>query len=139
MKGLEREGHASRDEDLDEGVEDEIEKETEPGVGQVEYVSDVEGESDDMEDFEDWLDEGDAGEAQDDSEEWQSASGSGASEDEGDDAGKAPEKVPAYLKRKRSTVPSKPKKKAARDPKGPRVEIEYEVEREPPARQLLRS
>ncbi|OCK75575.1 Mak16 protein, partial [Lepidopterella palustris CBS 459.81] len=63
LKGLERSGEGMRDEDLDEGIEDEeegaeneYERETEEGVGEVEYVSDLEGESDnDLDDFEDWM------------------------------------------------------------------------------------
>ena len=62
MPGLEKEGQAQRDEDLDDGIEDdddeevENEYELEKGAAEVEYVSDIEGESDDdLEDFEDWV------------------------------------------------------------------------------------
>lgn len=146
LKGLEKEGQAVGDEDLDEGVEDEVEneyeQEYEEGVGEVEYVSDIEGESDDeLEDFEDWVggDSPDEDEDEDDSEEG-SASGSEDEEDESGEDIDALKKTLANLKRKRPTgPPPKPKKKPAKkDSKGPRREIEYEIEREPAQREVLR-
>jgi protein MAK16 len=147
MKGLEKEGQVQRDDDLDEGIEDEDEVENEyeveNGAADVEYVSDIEGETDDdMEDFEDWVGgqspEGDSGE-DDDSEE---ASGSGEEDDdesEGEDVA-ALKKTLANLKRKRPAgPPSKPKKKPGKESKGPRREIEYEMEREPAARETIRA
>ncbi|KAF2640842.1 Mak16 protein [Massarina eburnea CBS 473.64] len=147
MRGLEKEG-AQRDEDLDDGIEEEDEEieneyEMENGAADIEYVSDVEGETDDdMEDFEDWVggqspDEG-SGDEDDDSE---AASGSEEEEEdesEGDDVA-ALKKTLANLKRKRPAgPPPKPKKKPSKDSKGPRREIEYEIEREPPAREAMR-
>ncbi|RKF81562.1 Protein MAK16 [Golovinomyces cichoracearum] len=54
LKGLERGGEGTRDEDLDEGIEEE-EMEEEDGVGEVEYVSDLGEDENDLEDLEDWL------------------------------------------------------------------------------------
>lgn len=147
MRGLEKEGQVERDQDLDDGVEDdddevEYENEMEHGVGEVEYVSDIEGESDDeMEDFEDWIggqspDDGSGG----DDDESDSASGSEEG-DEGsaDEDTEALKKTLSNLKRKRPAgPPPKPKKKPSKDSKGPRREIEYEIEREPPAREAMR-
>ncbi|PVH98051.1 Mak16 protein [Periconia macrospinosa] len=146
MRGLEKEG-AQRDEDLDEGIEDEEEVEEEyereNGALDVEYVSDIEGESDDdMEDFEDWVGGQSPDEADDDDEDdSEDASDSDADEDEseGEDVA-ALKKTLANLKRKRPAgPPSKPKKKPAKDPKGPRRNIEYEIEREPPTRDVIRA
>jgi protein MAK16 len=147
MNGLQKEGQLVEDEDLDEDeeVENEYEQELENGVGEVEYVSDIEGESDDeLEDFEDWVggqspDE-DEDEGDDESEEASASEGEEEDESEDDDTA-ALKKTLANLKRKRPTgPPPKPKKKPAKkDSKGPRQEIEYEIEREPPARELLRA
>jgi protein MAK16 len=151
LRGLEKEGQATRDEDLDEGIEEEdeeneYEKELEEGVGEVEYVSDIEGESDDdLEDFEDWMGGHSADEDEDDEEEdEESESGSSDKESEEDDASEDDDeelkKSLANLKRKRPTGrPPKPKKKQTKDPKGPRREIEYVIEREPPVAQTVRS
>jgi protein MAK16 len=154
LRGLEKEGQAVGDEDLDEGVEEEeveneYEQEYEEGVGDVEYVSDIEGESDDeLEDFEDWVggespdeeEDGDEGDEENDGES-EEASTSGESEDESGDINDALKKKLESLKRKRPTgPPAKPKKKLTkRDPKGPRTEIEYEIEREPAQREVLRA
>jgi protein MAK16 len=147
MAGLEKEGQATRDEDLDDGLleedEEENEYEMENGVGDVEYVSDIEGESDDdLEDFEDWVDGQSPDEADDDDddEDSDSASGGDEEEDASEDEVVALQKKLASLKRKRPAAPpAKPKKKPSRDPKGPRMEIE--IEREPAARerQLVRN
>ncbi|KAF2651651.1 Mak16 protein [Lophiostoma macrostomum CBS 122681] len=148
MNGLQKEGQLVEDEDLDDDeVENEYEQELEPGVGEVEYVSDIEGESDDeLEDFEDWVGGQSPDEDEDEGdEESQDASGSDSEEAEEDESEneetEALKKTLANLKRKRPTgAPPKPKKKPTKkDPKGPRQEIEYEIEREPPARELLRA
>ncbi|KAI8943842.1 hypothetical protein NX059_001815 [Plenodomus lindquistii] len=145
MRGLEKEGQVERDEDLDDGVEEddeevEYENEMENGVGEVEYVSDIDGESDDeMEDFEDWIggqspDEGSGGD--DDSD---SASASDQDDESADEETEALKKTLANLKRKRPAgPPPKPKKKPSKDPKGPKRGIEYEIEREPVAREAMR-
>jgi protein MAK16 len=142
MRGLEKEGQVERDEDLDDGMEEEdeieYEQEMENGVGEVEYVSDIEGETDDeMEDFEDWVggqspDEGSGDE--DESED------SEAEDDESDDEDTAAlKKTLANLKRKRPAgPPPKPKKKPSKDSKGPKRNIEYEIEREPATREAMR-
>jgi protein MAK16 len=147
MRGLERSQEGVRDEDLDEGIEEEereYEYEREPGQmeGDVEYVSDIEGDSeddqDDMEDFDDWLggqsaDEED-GEEEDGSGEDEEDDDEG-SEDEDQENAEALKKKLDGLKRKRPTAPaSKPRKKAS---KGPKTNIEYEYEYEPPQRQML--
>jgi protein MAK16 len=150
MRGLEKEGQAQRDEDLDDGIEEQDEEieneyELEKGARDVEYVSDIEGESDDdMEDFEDWVGGQSADEEDGDSE---SASGSDveedASEDDDDDADAdtdALKKTLANLKRKRPAAPPpKSKKKPAKGSKGPQREIEYEIEREPAVREAMRA
>lgn len=147
MRGLEKEGQAARDEDLDDGIEDEDEEEAEyehemeNGVGEVEYVSDIEGETDDeMEDFEDWVGGQSPDEDSADEDDSESASGSEEDEDESvDEDTEALKKTLANLKRKRPTgPPPKPKKKPSKDSKGPKREIEYEIEREPPAREAMR-
>ena len=146
MRGLEKEGQVERDEDLDDGIEDEDEEENEyemeNGVGEVEYVSDIEGESDDeMEDFEDWIGGQSPDEGSGSDEEEDSASGS-EEEDEDESADEETEalkKTLADLKRKRPTgPPPKSKKKPTKDSKGPRRGIEYEIEREPSARETMR-
>ncbi|TKA63831.1 hypothetical protein B0A49_10687 [Cryomyces minteri] len=136
LRGLER-GGAERDADLDEGIEDEDEEEAfereqefEDGVGEVEYVSDVDGESD--EDLEDWFgsaDESDEGSEADGGEDDESADESAAS-----DADEL-KKALAGLKRKRPAAPP-PKPSKKKSSKGPRREIEYEIEKEPAPRVL---
>ncbi|KAJ4369583.1 Protein MAK16 [Neocucurbitaria cava] len=146
MRGLEKEGQVERDQDLDDGIEEEdeeveYENEMENGVGEVEYVSDIEGETDDeMEDFEDWVGGQSPDEGSGDEDDSDSASGSEEEEDESEDEeAEALKKALANLKRKRPAgPPSKPKKKPAKDSKGPRREIEYEIEREPAAREAMR-
>ncbi|EON61598.1 hypothetical protein W97_00813 [Coniosporium apollinis CBS 100218] len=139
LKRQEKSGEALRDEDLDEGIEEEEETEHEyeyergEAAGDVEYVSDVEGESDeDRDDLEDWIgdkssDQGDgSSEEEDDSED--------SSEDEDTDDEEL-KKALGSLKRKRpASRPAKPVKKGR---KGPHVEIEYE--REPAVRQAITS
>lgn len=148
MAGLEKEGQATRDEDLDDGFveedeENEYEQELENGVGDVEYVSDIDGESDDdLEDFEDWVGGQSPDEADDDDDDDEgSDSASGGDEEEDgseEDEVEALQKKLASLKRKRpSAPPAKPKKKPSRDPKGPRMEIE--IERVPAPRQMIRN
>jgi protein MAK16 len=149
MRGLEKEGQVERDQDLDDGIEDEdedeeieYEHEMENGVGEVEYVSDIEGESDDeLEDFEDWVGGQSPDEGVDDDED-ESGNASGSDEDgdlSEDEETEALKKTLANLKRKRPAgPPAKPKKKPAKEAKGPRREIEYEIEREPPVREVMR-
>ncbi|ORY10268.1 ribosomal L28e protein family-domain-containing protein [Clohesyomyces aquaticus] len=152
MRGLEKEGQATRDQDLDDGIDEEdeeleYEQEMENGVGEVEYVSDIDGESgEELEDFEDWV--GGQSPDEDDDEEEGSESGSGSDEDEDEEEGEGDEdedvqalkKKIESLKRKRPAASaSKPKKKPASGSKGPRREIEYEIEREPAAREVLRT
>ncbi|KAF2271395.1 Mak16 protein [Westerdykella ornata] len=150
LRGLEKEGEAVRDEDLDEGIEEENEYEQEEGVGDVEYVSDIEESDDELEDFEDWVggespdeeEDEDEDEGQDEDEEAEaSASGEEEEGSSGEDDIAALKKKLDSLKRKRPTgPPPMPKKKPTkRDSKGPKREIEYEMEREPQARELLRS
>ena len=141
LKGLERGGEGTRDEDLDEGIEDEeevegeFEREREEGVGEVEYVSDVEGESDDdLQDFEDWMGRESPDEESGDEEDEEDSGGSDGSEEEDEDDNEALKKALGNLKRKRPAgPPPKPKKKGA---KGPRREIEYEIEKETSAREV---
>jgi protein MAK16 len=108
LRGLERQGEGERDEDLDEG--EQYDEEEEEGVGEVEYVSDLDEDEEDLEDIEDWLG-GDSADSSDDYD-----------EDESDESGEEDQKPAAGAKRKRAAPPSKPRKKGAR------VEIEYETE-----------
>ena len=133
LKGLERDGEGVRDEDLDDGleIEDEDEEELEmeeEGLGNVEYVSDVEeGEEDeDLGELEEWLGE----QSEEDNEDSEEDEDDDSVSDEGDSAGDQPAKKPATgTKRKRGAPIPKPKKK------GPRVEIEYDMRhRLPPER-----
>lgn len=131
LRGLERQGEGTRDEDLDEGIEEEeLENENEEeleeeGVGMVEYVSDLGEDEEDLEDLEDWLGsdvEADSEEEEEDDEDSESSS-------EEEDATKKV-KTGAGTKRKKGPAPkAKPKKMA-------KMEIEYEVENEAPAREL---
>jgi protein MAK16 len=126
LKGLERTGEGMQDEDLDEGIEEEEEEyekemEFENGVGEVEYVSDGGSESEeDLGDLEDWLGGESAEEGSEDDEEDSEAS----EEDDDDEEGGSEEDEEAL----------KPSKKTS---KGPKREIEYEIENEPPAREML--
>ena len=118
-----------RDEDLDNGIEEEEEEqELELEDGNVEYVSDLDEEEDDLGDLEDWLDAEDGQESgsEENDEEESGDSEGGSSEDD-----EEVKKASAGLKRKRAAPPSKPKKK------GPRMEIEYEEEITAPIREAL--
>jgi protein MAK16 len=124
LKGLERGGEGTRDEDLDEGIEEEEmegeeEFEDEEGVGDVEYVSDLGEEEEDLGDLEDWLGSEEEAATDEDQEDDSESS----SDDEAAKTG-------ASAKRKKGPVSkAKPKKKMAR------MEIEYEEEA--PPRQLV--
>jgi protein MAK16 len=115
LKGLERQGEGVRDEDMDEGIEedemDEEMEEEEEGVGEVEYVSDLGEDEEDLGDLEDWLGSDVGG---DDSEEEQTDDTD--SDSEAEDINKK-----LGGKRKRPTPKAKPRKK---------FEIEYEMEEE---------
>jgi protein MAK16 len=145
MKGLQREGELKGDIDLDDGVEDEDEEaeyehELENGVGEVEYVSDVEeSDVDDMEEFDDWMGGQSPEEGSDDDDD-ESETGSEEDDESEDEDAEALKKTLANLKRKRPAgPPPKPKKKPTKgDKKGPKREIEYEIEREPAAREAMR-
>ncbi|RDW89212.1 hypothetical protein BP6252_01244 [Coleophoma cylindrospora] len=122
LKGLERGGEGTRDEDLDEGIEeDEMEEEfeDEEGVGEVEYVSDLGEDEEDLGDLEDWLGSENEEVTDEDDED---DSDSGSSEDEKKDA-------PGSKRKKGPVTKAKPKK-------FPRMEIEYEEEMEQAPRQL---
>ncbi|KAI9827995.1 MAG: hypothetical protein M1819_006838 [Sarea resinae] len=133
LRGLERGGEGTRDEDLDEGIEEEEfedEEELEDEGGDVEYVSDLEGEEEDLDDLEDWLGS---------DEDVTDASG-GDSDEESDESSESDDEEAAAakkagLKRKRGKAPppAKPKKK------GPRVEIEYEMENQPAEQERVSS
>jgi protein MAK16 len=123
LKGLERGGEGTRDEDLDEGIEedeleDEEEYEDEEGVGEVEYVSNLGEDEEDLHDIEDWLGSDEEATGDEDAED----SESGSSEDESKDTQGA--------KRKKAPASKKPKSKH------PRMEVEYEEEIEVAPRQL---
>ncbi|ESZ92964.1 putative ribosomal large subunit biogenesis protein MAK16 [Sclerotinia borealis F-4128] len=126
LKGLERGGEGTRDEDLDEGIEDdefeeEGEYEDEEGVGDVEYVSDLGEDEEDLGDIEDWLGSDEEATGEEDS-------GDSDSDSSEDDKAK---KNAAGTKRKRAPISkAKPKKKSSK------MEVEYEQELEGPGREL---
>ncbi|PGG97211.1 hypothetical protein AJ79_09294 [Helicocarpus griseus UAMH5409] len=134
LRGLERQGEGERDEDLDEGIEEE--EEEEEGVGEIEYVSDIEedDEEEDLEDIQDWLsgesgDEDEEDDEDEDEDDEEDEDESGDESGESSEADEAPKKPVSGTKRKRAAPPPKPRKKGAR------VEIEYEPEG--PAREEL--
>lgn len=124
LKGLERGGEGTRDQDLDEGIEEEgefeneEEYEEEEGVGDVEYVSDLGEDEENLGDIEDWL-----GSEEDEE--------TGAEDDEDSESDSSEEET-AGTKRKKAPA-SKPK---AKPRKIPRMEIEVEEEFEAPRREL---
>lgn len=125
LKGLERGGEGTRDEDMDEGIEeDELEMEEEfedeDGVGEVEYVSDLGEDEEDLRDIEDWLGS--------DEEE---VTGDEDSEMDSDSSEEESKDTPG-TKRKKAPVSKKAKPKS----KHPRMEVEYEEEMEDAPRQL---
>ncbi|GKZ39943.1 hypothetical protein AbraIFM66950_001685, partial [Aspergillus brasiliensis] len=127
LRGLERSGEGERDEDLDDGEEIDLEEEVEDeeGVGQVEYVSDIDEDEEDLEDIEDWIGEGsgDSSDDYDESDEEDSDEDSDVDEDDSHHSDEEEAKKPKPgFKRKRPAPQIKPRKK------GPRVEIEYETE-----------
>lgn len=117
LRGLER---AEKGEEL---VDDEEELEDEEGIGEVEYVSDMEeseAERDgELEDFDDWLGGESADEEEDDDDQ---DSEKDEDDSSGEDGGEAEDTMAAGSKRKRQAPPPKARKKT------PRVEIEYETE-----------
>jgi protein MAK16 len=140
MRGLERTQEGVRDEDLDEGIEEEDEDyekeyEMEQEGQEVEYVTDIDESDDeagDMEEFDDWL----GGESADeDDEDEDSDADSDADDDDEDGDTAALKKKLDSLKRKRPSRDDAPK--ARKKPsKGPKMNIEYEYEPEPPVRQM---
>ena len=146
LKGLEREGKGTRDEDLDEGIVDEEEEEMEEELEaelegdesrNVEYVSDLGSEDDELEDLEEWLGGESGGEEDDDDDNGTTDEGTNAtdsvSESESEEDPSSPKKTVTGTKRKRgqAALPSK------RANKGPRMEIEYDDVTEPPLRQTV--
>ncbi|KAJ4286070.1 Protein MAK16 [Kalmusia sp. IMI 367209] len=150
LSGLEREGLASVDQDADDGIsEDEEEGEQElertMHTGDVEYVSDVESDFDDLADFEEWLDgneqdEDEDGSVEDSDEDFDEDSDDAGGEDAAQKGSEVRKLALQTLKRKRSEKASGPKakRKPASSHKGPRIEIEYEMERAPPVQEALR-
>ncbi|KAK7963856.1 Mak16 protein [Apiospora sp. TS-2023a] len=120
LRAMEREGEASRDKDMDTGIEDEEENEAEYEMddeedGAVEYVSDLDDSEEDLGDLDDWLGSDDDASPDEDS----------ASDDDDSEAEAPKKKSAAGDKRKRAAAPParKPKKVARR-----RGEVEREVE-----------
>ncbi|KAK8101183.1 ribosomal L28e protein family-domain-containing protein [Apiospora kogelbergensis] len=120
LRAMEREGEASRDKDMDTGI-DEEENEAEYEMdeeedGAVEYVSDMDDSEEDLGDLDDWLGSDDD-ESQDDED---------SASDEDDSEAEAPKKKSASgdkRKRPAAAATRKPKKVARR-----RGEVEREVE-----------
>lgn len=145
MRGLERTQEGERDQDLDEGIEEEEEDENEyeyerePGAkktatdGDVEYVSDIDGDSEDEDlgDLEDWL----GGESADEQSEPETDASSDESEEGDEEETAALKKTLNGLKRKRPTAP--PPKARKKSSKGPKQNIEYEYVPEPPPREMV--
>ncbi|KAK8003659.1 hypothetical protein PG989_003378 [Apiospora arundinis] len=121
LRAMEREGEASRDKDMDTGIdeeENEAEYEMDEEDGAVEYVSDLDDSEEDLGDLDDWLGS--------DNDESQDEEDSASDDDDDDSEAEAPKKkAGAGDKRKRSAAPParKPKKVARR-----RGEVECEVE-----------
>ena len=127
LRGLER---AEKGEEL---ADEEEELEEEDGIGEVEYVSDLEGSEvemeGEMEDFDDWLGGESADEDEDDEDENDEDNSSGISDEEGSEGDQATRK--AGTKRKRQAPPPKARKKPVR------VQIEYEIDDLPQREALL--
>ena len=129
LKGLERQGEGTRDEDMDDGVlEDELENENEEefeddeDVGMVEYVSDLGEDEEDLGDLEDWLGSEEDAETDEDEEDDDEEEDSNSESD--DDTPKKP-----VVGKKRPGPAPKSKPKASKKAK---FEIEYENEYEAP-------
>ncbi|EED19277.1 ribosomal large subunit biogenesis protein MAK16, putative [Talaromyces stipitatus ATCC 10500] len=122
LRGLERQGEGERDEDLDEGEQYDEDEEEEEGVGEVEYVSDLDEDEEDLEDIEEWLG-GDSADSSDDYDDDEDEDEDSDDDEDSDESAAEDKKKPAAgNKRKRAAPPPKPRKKGAR------VEIEYETE-----------
>ncbi|CAF9912194.1 MAG: hypothetical protein GOMPHAMPRED_007585 [Gomphillus americanus] len=122
LRGLERQGEAVRDKDLDKGIEEEEYEEEEEL--EVEYVSDLDEDEEerDLEELEDWLDSDSAEE---------DGSESDAEQNSSEEEGNEPEAKPLGKRKRGSHLPSKKTKKKSR------VEIEYEQEMEAPIRSQI--
>lgn len=143
LKGLEREGKGTRDEDFDEGIEEdeeELEAENElegedEGAGLVEYVSDEEGEDDGLDGLEEWLGGEGAADASEDEE--------GVGDDDDSDASDNSRSGEEDLTKKPTAAGLKRRRgnglQQSRKPKGPRMEVEYEDNQEPPLREAVRA
>lgn len=129
LRGLER---AEKGEEL---ADEEEELEEEEGVGEVEYISDLEGSEvemeGEMEDFDDWLggESADEDEDDEDGEDENGEDSSGSSDEEGSEGDQATRKP--GTKRKRQAPPPKARKKPVH------VQIEYEIDDLPQREALL--
>lgn len=103
LNAMERDGQGERDDDLDEGVEsdeEELDSEAEDGEKEVQYVSDIDEESEaELEELEDWL------ESEEEEEE----------DDEDDDSEAEAEADKVGAKRKRGRVVKMNSKKVKQD------------------------
>ncbi|KAF3922741.1 hypothetical protein ABW21_db0207674 [Orbilia brochopaga] len=146
LRALEKTGEAEGDEDYDEERELEYEEEGEGAEledGMVEYVSGDEGESDeeDMEDFNDWLKEGNndqasSGEDEEDDDEEEDLSGASEFEDEADDdSNEDSDDSNSESDDSEQPPPSKAVKPSAKDLK--RKRSEADVKRKPKKREYL--
>lgn len=127
LRGLER---AEKGEEL---ADEEEELEEEGSIGEVEYVSDLEGSEaemeGEMEDFDDWLGGESADEDEGDEDENDEDDTSGSSDEEGSEGDQSTRKT--GTKRKRQGPPPKARKKPVR------VQIEYEMDDLPQREALL--
>ncbi|KAK5104402.1 Protein MAK16 [Lithohypha guttulata] len=124
LRGLER-AEKGEEVEFDDEEEEEVEREVE-----VEYVDDLEeSDAEEMEDFDDWL----GGESADEETEGSEVSGDEGSEEDSEDGSEEKDeeeedtKPTPGAKRKRPAPQQKPRKR------GPKMEIEYEME--PPLRE----
>ncbi|KAI8951425.1 Mak16-domain-containing protein [Xylaria longipes] len=130
LNAMEREGDATRDKDLDTGIEEEDEEEgeregeyemeDEEEDGAVEYISDFEESEDDLDDLKDWLGSDESGEEESETDD---------SEESEDESAKKKSLATGDKRKRAQVVRSKPKKAVRR---GREIEHEHELEHQRP-------
>ncbi|KAI0540174.1 ribosomal L28e protein family-domain-containing protein [Xylaria digitata] len=131
LNAMEREGEATRDKDLDTGIEEDEEEdereedyemEDEEEDGAVEYVSDFEESENDLDDLEDWLGSEESGEEESETDE--------SEEESENESAKKKKTLATGDKRKRAQAARTKPKKALR--RGREIEHEHEFEHQRP-------
>ncbi|KAF2970007.1 hypothetical protein GQX73_g3518 [Xylaria multiplex] len=131
LNAMEREGEATRDKDLDTGIEEDEEEdereedyemEEEEEDGAVQYISDFEESEDDLDDLEDWLGSDESGEEESETDE--------SEEESEDESAKKKKTLATGDKRKRAQAARTKPKKALR--RGREIEHEHEFEHQRP-------